>query len=263
MTNPPEHNKTSNVEWVALKFIVTDPKVNTRPIDMNWVARKTEEGFDLDKLGTPSVSQRTGTRYVWLDGQHRGALLREAGFGDELVEVRVFRDLTRAEEAALFIGLNDNRHIQAIYKFLARVTAREEQAVDIVRIVESYGWRVLFGGSDGYLPAVSSLDAVYTKAPWVLDRTIKIITEAWGLDHSAADGSMIRGIGQAVYRHGDDMETDRLIGRLKVTRGGPARFIADAKGLRDLEGGTIPNSVARKVLATYNKGLKPAHRLED
>lgn len=261
MTNIETTHK-STIEWIPLSSIKTDPRVNTRPVDQNWVERKLTEGFDLDKLGTPVVSARTGNTFVWLDGQHRGDLAIRAGFGDERIEVRVFHDLSIAEEAALFIGLNDNRRVQSIYKFLARVTAKEPTAVAITKMAKAYGWRIVLSGSVGCIPAASSLDAVYAKGPWVLSRVLYIITNAWDHEIGAVEGSLLRGLGLAIHRYGDDLSPERMATALKHYKGGPDRFLGDAKSLRDALGGTVATAVTMKAVQAYNKGLKPANRLE-
>lgn len=71
----------SKVEMVAPNAVITDSRVNTRPIDHAWVTKKLRAGFDPDRIGVPIVSVRDDGIMVWLDGQNRGALCKKAGRG--------------------------------------------------------------------------------------------------------------------------------------------------------------------------------------
>jgi uncharacterized protein DUF6551 len=241
------------IETIPLAAITTDPAVNTRPVDENWAARKLGEGFDWSKFGVPTVSERTaGKAYVWLDGQNRGALARLAGHASDKVEAKVYRGLTTAEEAALFLGLNDNRQVKSIYKFLARVTSGEADAVTVSNTAAMHGWRVSDQNGNGLICASVSLEKVFRYGEGVLSKSLDAITRAWGHDADAANGSVIHAVGMVVYRYDDALPTASLSKRLMSYPGGPSGLIADARGLQKFQGGSVAASAAEILVRHYN-----------
>jgi hypothetical protein len=247
----------ADVRWVSVAEIGRDERVNTRPVDNGWVDAKVREGFDPNRLGVPTVSRRKDGSYVFLDGQNRGELLRRAGWPSQKIQVRVFENLTLAEEAALFLGLNDNRQVMPVYKFLARVTAGEEHAVAIDSIVRSAGWHVSDTGSGTGIAAVRSLETVYHATPKQLGRalsaTLRVGTEAWGFKSEAVNGHVVHGLGMVHVRFADQLDTPALIKKLCEFPGGPSGLLGKARGLRQYQGGTVANCVAQTVVTAYNQ----------
>lgn len=262
----------SSIEWVRLGDIHRDQSVNTRPVDTAWVERQVcDVGFDRRKFGVLTVSHRTGgklpaSEYVVLDGQNRIALALEAGVPEDTkVQVVVFSGLTRAQEAAIFLGLNDGRTVAPLYKFLGRVAAQEPAAVEIVRILESHRWVVRPGNNDGYAQAVTAYDAVFRldAKGYVLDTTVAVITNAWGHKSAAMRSVLIKGVAAVIGRYGSDLSLSQLVDRLKSYKGGAVGLYADAKGLHAYRGGSIASAVSEVIVNAYNKGRKSATRVDD
>lgn len=249
--------QASDVQWISVARITTDHRVNTRPVDTAWVDAKVREGFDPDKLGVPTVSKRKDGTYIWLDGQNRGALLKAAGWPTQEIEVRVFEGLSVAEEAALFLGLNDNRRVMPIYKFLARVTAGEQHAVAIAAIATAAGWRIADNYANKGLSAVRSLETVYFATPKepgkALAATLRVITEAWGFKPETVNGTVIHGIGLVFVRFGDQLDVPALIKKLSEFPGGPPGLLGKARGRKQVMGGTVANCVGQTVTTAYNE----------
>lgn len=247
----------ADVLWLSVAQIGTDQRVNTRPVDSAWVDRKVEEGFDPDRLGVPTVSKRKDGTYIWLDGQNRGELLRRAGWPSQKIQVRVFENLSVAEEARLFLGLNDNRRVMPIYKFLAQVTAGDHDATAINAITQAAGWRISDNYTNKGLSAVRALETVYHATPKepgrALVATLKVITEAWGYKPEAVNGMVIHGIGLVMVRFGDQLDTPALIKKLSEFPGGPSGLIGKARGRRQVLGGTVANCLAQTVTTAYNE----------
>lgn len=255
---------TQTVEWVSLTSITTDQAVNTRPVDFAWVQRHVPD-FDPAKLGIPIVSARSDGNYVWLDGQNRGELMRQAGWGDQKIECRVFRGLNVAQEAELFLGHNDNRQVKPVYKFLARVTSGEPVAVAINEIVTAHGWRIHDQSISGAITAVRSLEKIYTgsrhtnadlPAGLALAWTLGTVTSAWGHKAEAANGEVLFGIGSVFGRYGEDVDRPVLVKKLTGYQAGPLGLLGDARGLRQFQGGTVANSVSEVVVRLYNRNRR-------
>lgn len=248
-----------SIEWVALSAIGTDRSVNTRSFDPAWVERKLSEGFDPDGIGVPIISHRSKDSYVWLDGQNRGELMRRAGWGDQKIQCRVFSGLTRAQEASLFLVHNDNRRVQPIYKFLAKVTAGDADAVAITRIAERVGWKISDQNGDGRIAAVVALDKVFLMDKKegmpggdVLELTLRVVTQAWGYKAEAVDGRILLGIGALFSRFGDAIERAVLVKKLAEFPAGASGVLGKARGRQQFQGGTVAHCVAEVVVTVYN-----------
>lgn len=244
------------VEWIPIPAIHTDPRVNTRPVDEAWVDRKVREGFDPNKLGIPTVSARADKTYVWLDGQNRGALIRRAGWSDQRIQCKVHYGLTLAREASLFLGLNDNRAVKPVYKFMARVTAGEFEASSIQMITEAAGWRVADTSGTKCIPAVKSLEVVYRATPdapgKALGPVLRVVTEAWGFKADAVKGDLLIGIGMIFVRFQEQIDMPALVSKLAQFPGGPGGLLGKARGMRQFNGGTVAHCVAETVVNAYN-----------
>jgi len=68
--------------------------------------------FDVEQLGTPVVSHRDGYFYV-IDGQHRIEALKALGYGGRQVQCWTYQNLTEADEAAMFLTLNNTLTVGA------------------------------------------------------------------------------------------------------------------------------------------------------
>ena len=248
-----------SIEWVPLSAIGTDRTVNTRSYDAIWVEKKLAEGFDPNGIGVPIVSHRDNDTYVWLDGQNRGELMRRAGWGDQKIQCRVFHGLNPAQEAALFLVHNDNRRVQPIYKFLARVTAGEPNAVAITRIAERVGWKISEQNGEGRIAAVAVLDKVFlmdkkNDMPGgdVLELALRVITQAWGYKAEAVDGRIIQGMGALFNRFGDSIDRAVLVKKLAEFPAGASGVLGKARGMHGFQGGTVAHCVAEVVVNLYN-----------
>lgn len=248
-----------SIEWVALSSIGTDRRVNTRAFDPVWVERKLAEGFDPDGIGVPIVSRRADGTFVWLDGQNRGELMRRAGWGDQKIQCRVFNGLTPAQEASLFLVHNDNRRVMPIYKFLARVTAGDPNAVAIVRIAKRVGWKVSDQGGDGCIAAVVALEKVFRMDQRddypggdVLELTLRVVTDEWGYKSDAADGRILQGLGALFNRFGESVKRSVLVQKLAVFPAGPSGVLGKARGMQQFQGGTVAHCVAEVAVNAYN-----------
>ncbi|MFD9612746.1 hypothetical protein ACFWWS_25625 [Streptomyces sp. NPDC059083] len=251
----PMHEK--KIEPVAPQDVTTDPRVNTRPVDRTWVNRKMRDGYDRKRIGVPTVSGRGDGTFVWLDGQNRGALSIAAGHGATKLDMQVFRGLTLAEEAELFLGLNDNRRVAPIYKFLAEVTAGRKEALDITRIAAEYGWTVSDSGGS-CIAAVGALTSVYrcsTPPGAVLRAVLHIATEAWEDAPEAVNAHMITGLA-SVLTDCPDLLVNALIKKLAAVDGGPASVLRKGRGFKSATGCTVSQGIDQVIRGTYNSGRR-------
>ncbi|WND36061.1 hypothetical protein RI578_17995 [Streptomyces sp. BB1-1-1] len=233
--------------------------MNTRPADRAWVARKLREGFDVKRLGVPTVSARMDGSYIWVDGQNRGALCKAANRADIKISMKVFHGLAVSEEAELFLGLNDNRRVQPIYKFMAEVTAGRKDALAITEIAAAAGWKVSDGSSNGTIHAVAALSSLYradaSGSGSLLRDTLEIVTAAWGTAPEAVSANVLLGLGSTLSNcPGVDRQV--LTKKLASYSGGPSNLLGKGRGMREAMACTVPQGVDQVIRSIYNSGRR-------
>lgn len=243
----------AKIEMHAPNSVTTDDRVNTRPADRAWVAKKLKAGYDEKRIGVPTLSARSDGTLVWLDGQNRGALSEAAGRGNEKIPMKVFRGLTLAQEAELFLGLNDNRRVAPMYKFLAQVTAGHPDALEITRIARDLGWSVS-DASGNTIHAVSALNAIYkssSRPGTTLRQTLYVVTGAWGRVPEAVNANLLLGIA-SVLNASPNLNVASLVKKLANHDGGPASVLGKGRGFRTATGCTVVQGVDQVVRTIYN-----------
>lgn len=182
-----------------------------------------------------------------------------AGWGDQKIECRVFTGLAPDQEATLFLGHNDNRRVQPVYKFLARVTAGDPTALAIARIAADHGWKIHDQVGARNITAVVAAEKVYRSdakgdAPGgtALALTLRAVTEAWGYRAEAVDGRILQGLGAMFTRFGDAIDRAVLVKKLAEFPAGASGVLGKARGLHQYQGGTVAHCVAEVVVAAYN-----------
>jgi hypothetical protein len=238
-----------------------DPKVQ-RTVDPGRV-RKIAENLNLDALGTIIVSARDDGTYHVVDGQHRAEAMKQLGFGNEVMDCKVFSGLTLAEEAALFRLYNDTRQVRPVIKFVIRVIEGDETAVLLNSILEDHGWRVTGASGKGFFLAVGALEKVYNGGTRfdggnaaACETLIDVLTSAWGHNADAVRAELIEGIGLVILQYGDTLDLRKLTVELGRHEGGPIGVIGDARQLRKLRSCRVGDAMAEVIVSMVNKGRK-------
>lgn len=263
----------SKLEWLPVSAIEVDARIQ-RPIDRAWVT-KLADNLDPDApSGFPSLSRSrmaraaTGTFYV--DGQHRGAAVKQRLGDNQLLECEVIHGVTLQQAAKIFGQRNTQRPVKAVDRFLVGITQCDDECVAINSIVTSLGLTVSRGSQDGGIPAVAALQRIYRgdkfhgtrKNSLALKRTIVTALRAWGRTADAMNGAVIEGLGLVVLRYGDTLDFDALERKLRQFKGGALGLLGSARGLRESFGGSVANCVAHQVVLVYNRG-RAKHQLGD
>lgn len=231
----------------------------------NW-AKSIADSFDVMALGAFIISARSGHYYV-VDGQHRLEALRILGRDDSLVDCLVYQDLTKSEEAALFIKYNNTKIVRAVDKFHVRVTSKEEVACDIKSICDSLGITIQGGAHRvNTTSAVGALDKIYSgqivksdpprDGRVLLSETLAILQDAWGGDEQALTAGMLTGLAAFLARYDDQIDQKRLVRLMKSYSGGAAGMIRNAKALRDIRRISPIGSYAGLLVDMYNSKRK-------
>jgi len=206
--------------------------------------------FDLEQMGTPTVSKRGDYFYI-IDGQHRIEALKEIGWADQQVQCWTYEGLTEAEEAERFLKLNDTLAVNAFSKFRVGVNAGRPEECDIDRIVRAQGLRISHDKKDGSVSAVGTLRKVYNRAgAGNFATALRIIRDAYG--QPGLEAAVIEGVGLFVQRY--EVDEALTIDRLGKAHGGVNGLLGKAEILRKQTGNQRGHCVAAAVVDVLNAG---------
>lgn len=247
----------SNVKTATIRIsdLTTDARVQ-RPLDTRRV--ETIAGkFNPAALGSITVSQRHDGSRIVLDGQTRTAAAKAIGYKGD-IHAHIYTGLTLAEEASMFLSLNNTKQVSALDKFLVRLTEGDEIALDINRIAKGYGWTIKPGGANWTIQSVNALEKAYgaggTNGAFVVDRILKTITEAWAGHAVSGNAGIIAGLGLLFVRYGADVRGDKLVRELQNQT--PRTLLGRARSLQDGQGGSLAAAVGRLTHTLHNNKLK-------
>ncbi|MBX3583581.1 MAG: ParB N-terminal domain-containing protein [Rhizobiaceae bacterium] len=244
-------------QWIPVKnlsivWATAQREFNERHAD------KIASGFDPDLFDDLVVTLPNGNGiYHVVDGQHRKAAIQKLYGEDEKVPCRVVNATDPSRAAAIFDKINTGRRSpSAVEKFKVRVTAGYEDEVAINKVVTWLGYRITGETSDGTIRAVAALMSVYkTFGLEVLKETLMTIKGTWSDDCHAVDGPIIEGFAALIGEHRGHLDFKRLREQTakKFT---PGRLIGNAKGEREITGGSLGHCVSRVLIRQYDQGLR-------
>jgi hypothetical protein len=241
--------------------------------------RALARDFDETRMGVLVVSLRepvaipgqgdafrAASRYVVLDGQTRLAALRLfTGDPDTRYPVtcQVFRGLDRAQEAALFLGLNDRAAVRPVDKFRLALVAGEPWARDLGAVIDRHGFEANRGAPAARrFTAVVSARRVMSQegGQEALDRACELLVRAWGHQSGTLSSESVEGVGLLYLRHGKDVDTVGFAARL-ARKDTPKTFKANTMAMRGALRLNRMESAYLYTLSVYNLGLRVS-RLE-
>lgn len=233
-----------------------------RPLDERR-ANSIAGDLNLDAIGTPCISDRGRGRYAIIDGQHRIAALRISGWTNEEILCEVFTGLSLADEAAMFRLRNNTAKPQYLDKFRVKLVEGDASALAVMDILRKYKWLLpgQEGDAEGRFMAVYSLERIYNvdKAGQnknVAEKTVAVLTKAWGHTDATVDGRLVDGLGRFLLRYGDAVDIENLAE--KLTKSGTATsLLGKARTLRSLLNVTMSDAIAEILVEIYNKRKGP------
>jgi len=233
-------------ETVRLADLRTDPEFN-RPVSSQWVARLVAD-FQLSRIGRLAVSRRADGTLVLIDGQHRVAALSQMGVpeGTKCIPADVYEGLSRAEEALLFVHLNNTKHVNSLDKYIALRRAKDPETCAIDQILAAHDLRAAYAKTDGTLGCIDALRRVFNMGEpkgAVLGRTLATIGLSWGPIREAYAASIVRGIGLYLNAH-RDIEPKTLADALLHRAGAPLNLLGWAKGIAGIQRMPVDRAIA-------------------
>jgi hypothetical protein len=252
---------TYKVEDIQVGDLQVDRRVQREAMK----TKKVEDivrAFNEDALGIVTVSRRTDRGLYIIDGWHRTEAVRRLTDGVGTVKCHVFEGLTVPEEALMFLALNHGDRPTQMDKFKVRLTAGDENAVEIDQIVRSYGWTVGSSPSRATINAVGVLERIHVagkkldQEPPLLEITMKAITKAWGDDRFGGQAVILEGVARLLSEHGSLIDFGSLVSRMADTKGGPRGLHSQASQFAAVRGVRVAMAVADILTESYNKGRR-------
>lgn len=243
-------NREARLRWIPINEIKINP-VAQRELRDGW-ADHIAVNLDIEKLGTPVVNHRDGVYYC-VDGQHRIEGLKRAGWVDQQVQCETYENLTEAEEAELFLDLNNRIAVDAFSKFVVGVRAGRAVECEIDRVVRANGLSISKTDVEGGIRAVGKLRNVYARSDSeTLGRTLRIIRDAYGTP--GLEALVIDGIGHLCARYNGELDEKRAIEKLANLRGGVNGLLGRAETIHRATGKIKSHCVAAAAVDVINSG---------
>lgn len=259
-----EHEAT--IEQIRLCDMTVYPEAQRR-FKPKWAAELANK-FDPQLLGILTLNMRNDGSYAVINGQHRRAAGQIAGYNEFAVTCHVYRGLTLAEEAKLFLALNNNRNVAAIDMFVVGVLEGNETSVGVSRVLQEFGIEVGTGNHLAFM-AVRTAKSIFEDSGAVSGEeafrtALRIATDAWAGPETAKkgylNGTIIHGLALMALMYGPKLDPDSMAAKLK--KWDPQGLIGNIRGRRATHQGSS-GTVARVVLTEiYNKGLGSTRQLE-
>jgi hypothetical protein len=241
-----------HLEWVPIAQMRISPRAQ-RKHDTSSSKRRIEyiaTNYDPDMAGTLRVNLRDGIYWI-IDGGHRYHAYIEMGWEDQYVQCWVHRGLTEADEAEMFLSLNDVKPVSGMDKFQRSLVAKRELESDVDRIVRAADLSIGHGrDSIGCVGAVTKTYA--NGGPAVLSSTVRIIRDSYGLPGFSA--KVTEGTGMFVANYENTFDENKLIDRLSSKKGGVNGLLGDAETIKKKHGVSLAVGVAAAIVETYNQG---------
>lgn len=255
-------------EMIAVTDLVVDSRVQRQALNMAKV-RKFVKRYNPSALGIVTVSRRADRSLVVVDGMHRVEATRIFTTNAGLMLCHVFTDLSLADEAQMFLDLNETTQPMVADKFNVTLSADSvegDAARDMQELVGAYGWRISRTQANGHINCIRIATRLYELSqkldaqPNLLQAAILVITRAWGNDRHGVQGPILEGIGRMFGEYGSNLDMTRLVDTLKAYQGGPQTLVAEAQALAAIRKGRVSMAVAEQLVESYNKGLRSGNR---
>lgn len=264
MSETTEQSEAFETLYLSVSDLEIDRRVQRQGINMAKVKAMVKK-YNPGALGIITVSLRKDRSYVVVDGQHRTEATRIRTSNAGTLKCHVFRDLTLAQEAQMFLDLNYTSKVPVIDSFKVKINTdgvEGDIAREIQEIVGAYGFQISRVPANGNINAINVVERIYALSkkldaePSLLQATVLVIARSWGNDRHGTQGAIIEGIGRMFAEYGSRIDLDRLEECMKTYAGGPQSLIAEAIALAALRKGKVSMGVAELLVEAYNKGRR-------
>lgn len=248
--------KARQIKWIPCKNLKVVWPGAQREFKPGY-ARQIANEFDPDKFDPPKVTlpEENGIHHI-IEGQHRIAAVELLWGPEEKVPCEVMAHHDEVQAASLFVGIDTSKkRLQPLDIFKVKITAKDEAAVVISKIVTELGYNIGSKNQGKNIAAVSALTAVYRKhGADVLRDALKLIQATWGKDPNAVVAPIIRGYGAFIAEYGNKTNWQHLKEAI-ATKYTPGRLLGAAKTAREMMGGSTPDAIKGVLVSNYNRKL--------
>lgn len=220
------------------------------------------KNFNPKAVGVVILSCRENGDLYIIDGAHRIAAMMKMGLSKEDVNSVVYFDLTLAQEAELFVLLNENRtkpKRSALHKAAAK--AGDKTSMEVEAMLAKLGLSIGDKPGQGFVRAIGTLHKVNDRIGNVnLEKVLSVLKESFGSHSSSFQSEFIMAISMIVVKY-KSVDEQRLVKTLSAL--GDATFLinkaANAAGTKTPFAKHL--TLAVMVLDAYNSKLR-ANRLD-
>lgn len=262
MTSEPKFTE----EWVKVGELEVDPTIQRDHLDLNKINRMVAN-YNSAALGIITVSKRNRVTKIVLDGQHRVQVVSRVTDNTGELLCHVFSNLSRAQEAQMFLDLNNGNPVSLLDKFKVRLVAEDPVALEIDRLTKAYGWTIGNSNRTGCIQCVGTVEKIYRASvkaeaePNWLQIALLLSTHAWGTEKDGVQAAILDGLASVAAEYGSDLDIGVLERKLKTYPGGPLGLHTDGAQLAALKKGRVAMGVAEQVVDFYNKGARKNREL--
>lgn len=253
-------------EWIKVGELEVDPTIQRDHLDINKINRMVA-AYNPAALGVVTVSKRNKVTKIILDGMHRRETVSRVTDNTGELLCHVFVNLTRAQEAQMFLDLNAGVPVSLLDKFKVRLVAEDPIALEIDRLTKAYGWTIGNSNKVGCIQCVGTVEKIYRTSlkaeaePNYLQVALLLVTHAWGNDKDGVQAAVLDGLASVAAEYGSDLDIGILERKLKTYPGGPLGLHTDGGQLAALKNGRVAMGVAEQVVDWYNKGARKNREL--
>lgn len=259
---PPQDDRSVYHEKIPVGLLEVDPSLDAQRIFQRGWANKLASIWNPAVLLAAIVSKREDGRYYVLDGQHSTKVALDKHGPDFPRHCMVYEDLTRAEEAALFLAANrDRKAVRPVDNYRVALTAGDELVARIDAEVLSCGLTVTGSTSANQIGAVQAVLAVGARREGLLPKVLNTLANAWAKDRTTWDNMAIRAVGMVIDTNWDAVQLDRLARTLQKVPVGVWKM--HAVRMTTSGGGSNSRSLplAENIVTAYNSGLRDPKKL--
>lgn len=253
-----DNGRYRDLQVVAIDDLHVDHAYQ-RELNQNLVEEILRD-WDMVAADAITVSKRSNGRLFIVNGQHRAAAAKLAGETELLAFV--YEGLTRAKEADLRLKANNRRGDTSLERFHAQLTAGRRESRAIVALLDEFGTSINRVSSiHKGVNCVSAVEKMYREDPEMLRRTLRLVTEAFGVVAGVqATDAVLRGTFWFLKVHDGDYHLPSLRERLHTQ--GPEDLLRKARSHHAVAGGAGWLNYYRAVVEAYNHRRMEHTRLE-
>lgn len=216
-----------------------------------------EKQFDPEAFGLPLAGERDDGSLWLVDGFQRVSAARHLGI--KRVPCEIVKSRGVEHEAELFRKRARRRNLSACQLFKALVAEGNEEAHEILRIVNQAGLNVAGMAQSrrgGTIACIKSCrDAFKLGGAEHLLLVLTTLKRAWGGGHeNAYHQAMVDGLSLFLFRYHGEVDIRRLTGKMATES--PLHVLGQAKPFKLMHGGSRGKAVGHAFKAYYDLGLR-------